>query len=202
MATPTPEYPHTHTGPAFVVGTAPCVTDDLAQARQLYPNAAAIGVNEGVAVTQCDHLFSLHSERLRQWRELAERQWGRVPIVHAANRKRADNIEPSAKAAIDYWWHGVHSGGSSGWSAVRLAHGLGYSPIILCGCPMNGGDGYAVDKTGPPACHQIGEVSADHSMNRRYRSKVAEAVAEGEGKGVYSLSGFTRELLGEPPWPT
>lgn len=191
-----PAYKHTHRGPVIVLGSADCALRDLSRAQIRFCDAPIIGVNDASKISALDHLFSLHAEFLEQWaREQAER-FGRQPLVHSAARKRADD-DASARRIVDYWWAGAHSGATSAWSAVRVAKMMGFERVIMCGCPLRA-TGYATDPRQDKHSRSLGLVADDHPMIKRFRKRLAEYVGEGEGEGVFSMSGFTRELLGAP----
>ena len=80
---------------------------------------------------------------------------------------------------------------------------LGYDRVILCGCPLDA-SGYfeGESKKGRAIghdCRRVGDPSQNlHRTIENYRDKFAK-LAKGEFKGkVFSMSGLTRKLLGEP----
>lgn len=79
---------------------------------------------------------------------------------------------------------------------------LGYDELVLCGAPMNGGDGYYNDKEtdpGNPASPRFGYMAAERGLVKSYKETLA-LYAKAEGDNVFSMSGYTREILGGPSW--
>ncbi len=88
---------------------------------------------------------------------------------------------------VDYFWEGARGGGGSGWGARKLATLLGFGPIILCGMPLNPG-GYA--------SNPIAKLMRREDVIDGFRREIENDVEW--HKGVTSISGWTRELLGAP----
>lgn len=191
-----PAYPHEHAGTAIVLGSAARAPHDLNLARARHPYAPIIGLNDVAKLMPLDHLYSLHYERLPEWQRYQVEHFGHRPVTHASEyiKKRRERGE---FPEIDYWWVGTHCGGTSAWGAVRMAKMMGYSTVILAGCPLDGG-GYCVEHTPNNDCKAVGAVPADDPMIVRYQRRIAEFVQGGEGVNVFSMSGWTRELLGAP----
>jgi hypothetical protein len=96
-------------------------------------------------------------------------------------------------------WRGVASAATSAWTAVRIARAMGYTEIILCGCPLDP-TGYFNPEDTHRFSHDCPRVGLDPESGivMRYRSQFATN-AKAEGKGVFSMSGYTLSLLGPPP---
>lgn len=191
-----PTYPHEHSGPVIVLGSADCALTDLHRVRSHFTNTPIIGVNDASKIHLLDHLFSLHCEGLEDWKNEQLQRFGFRPIIHTAERRRAGE-ERSDYPDVDYWWAGAHTGGTSAWSAVRTAKMMGFERVVLCGCPLTP-TGYCTEPRRSQQTRSVGEVREDHPMLRGYRRRIEEYVAAGEGVGVFSMSGWTRELLGAP----
>lgn len=192
-----PAYPHEHAGTAIVLGSAACAPDDLNHARILRPTATIIAVNDAAKYLPVEHVYSLHVEQLEGWARYQLEHFGRRALVHASERvnKRQDR---SDFPWVDYWWVGTHCGATSAWAAMRMAKLMGFDEVVLAGCPLIGEGGYCVTPTPNDETKSVGRVDADDPMVQRYRRRMAEYVEEGEGAGVLSMSGWTRELLGAP----
>jgi hypothetical protein len=105
-------------------------------------------------------------------------------------------------------WHGPEfSAGatSAGKAALIGLDALGAEKVILCGCPMDGSGYFPGESvTGAtikhdPGCQRVGDpTKQDRTIIRRYRDTMAK-LAQTTFKGrVFSMSGFTRDCLGEP----
>lgn len=187
------DYPVKHSGTLLVVGSAPCAIEDYNAARKLYPRARVMAINEAAGLVPCDFIASLHPEHMRRFLKLQKEKFGRQPTTHAA--------APDAYfEAVDFYWHKTHTGGTSAWCGVLIGKEMGFTSIVLCGCPMVGGDGYAINtKThSEKEERRFGLSAASSSIVRSHKAALADAVASGQGSNVTSMSGYTRELLGGP----
>ncbi len=192
-------------GTVIVVGSAGCVHDDLARlpTRDMTWVAA---VNGGCIVTACDFLMSQHPDKLGYWRDLsraAERCW---PETHSARPPNASGMRDDYPW-VDYWWPQAHNQASSAWTAVRICKLMGFDEIILAGCPLDPREGYfdGEDNTirrGMENESRFGNQVATKGFVLSMQESLRMYVEQGEGHNVFSMSGYTRELLGEPtPWP-
>lgn len=130
------------------------------------------------------HLTSLHAELLPWW--AGYRKAKRIEThlhLHTSNRRHRLGAQPSL---VNRWdlENGACYSGIFG-AAVGLA--LGYSQVILCGVPQTG-DGYVWSPPGKASTHD------DKNLFTELRWW-----ADNRFKGrVRSLSGKTRDVLGEP----
>lgn len=190
-----PSYDTEHSGPLLVVGPATCALADVAAARAIFPDAPVMVVNHAALLLPADFIVSQHHEILATLRGEHIRRFLRKPSVHCAC---PEQLTPAP--GIDHWWRGAASGATSTWGAVRVAKAMGFAPVVLCGCPMVGGDGYAVDiplGNGVERKNLVGYAEAASGLVKNYQQRLIDA-ARAEGKGVYSMSGFTRQVLGAP----
>jgi hypothetical protein len=79
---------------------------------------------------------------------------------------------------------------------------MGFDRIILAGCPLDG-SGYAPGEIDgikkEPSCARIGDPKKQGATTvRRYKEKMAELAATTFKGRVFSMSGLTKQLLGEP----
>ena len=185
----TSPYPFRHSGPVLVCGSAWCLHDDYARAREIFPDAPVIAVNGAAGEVPSRFLFSQHPLSLPRWIGQQRERFGSTLEVHAAGeRHRRNRLGKRPNCPwVDYWWDGIASGGTSAGGARRLAKALGFAPVILCGAPLD---------PGPYAYRDISKLNMKLSVMRRYRSAVEADVAHHEG--AYSMSGWTRQLLKEP----
>ena len=97
-----------------------------------------------------------------------------VPIVSWSAGPAVDTVIP-----VPEGWHGT-----SALYAVAVAMELGASSVILAGCPIDGGPRF------DGLCSLVGDLEF-------YRSCWHHAFPTIHGR-VFSLSGWTRDLLGAP----
>ena len=176
-------------GPALVCGFGPSLGDDLRAARGLYPAAPVVAVNRAIAAVRSRHVFTFHPEMTGKWRGLAKHYWGTEITVHAGY------LKGHARADADHWWEGLGAFRNSGVGAAVFALTAGHETAILCGVGGQA-DGYYV----PGA-------AADRTWKGKQGAKNAEQVREMAGRvkasdygpRVFSMSGVTREILGNPP---
>lgn len=188
-----PAYPRRHRGTVVVAGFADTLQSDLDRVQAAMSGLPVIAVNKAAEHIKAFAVFSFHFERdkLGLWATEQNKRFGRGCAVFAPGKK--DWLEHNQRnyPYVDHWAPETASRGSSGWCAARLARLLGFEEIVLCGVPVEGRR-YA-DRT-PARYWQGGDTNAV----RQFR-KAIEADRENH-QGVYSMSGWTRELLGAPSW--
>lgn len=181
-------------GTLLIVGSAASMYYDLDEAKKLRPMAHVLLINgAGQLVEHAEHLLCGHGEKAEQFIAARRARFPNAPPIftHASRRGGTD------PKGVTHIWSGVSTGGTSAWKAVRVGRGMGYSEFILCGCPIDA-SGYTPGESAGIAhsCDRIG--LGQGRMYDNYRRTFAVR-AIGEGKGVYSMSGYSRELLGYPP---
>lgn len=160
--------------------------DDLERARRLYPDAPAIAVNDAAREVEAIALYSRHPQRFAEppygWIARQARKFGNGFTVHGSNKAAHGDLPD-----VNFWWEDARGLGGSAWGARKLAWLMGFDRVILCGCPLVPGN-----YTG----HRLGMLMARAGVIDNLRAGIA---AETEWhEGVYSMSGTTREILGEP----
>lgn len=127
-------------------------------------------------------LYSKHPDRF------ITRRWLTAQLLHfGPTTVHADQKAALHTDCVQYWWTGLWGGGGSAWDARKLAAGMGFSPVILCGCPL--------DTSGHVGSHAFGSFM--------HREDIVEDLREGLAadtewhEGAFSMSGWTREVLGE-----
>jgi len=187
------------------------VFEDIAAARELYPDADTITINEACGgVENIQHMLAGHTvkaEAFVEYRREKFPNWEQPIAVHASWHRLNEAPRDDYPSVTD--WHGgdVITGASSAGKAIQIGLKLGYEPIILAGCPMNG-SGYfnqaetdrfqkAFMKFGK--CRRIGDAAEQqHRSIQKYREKFKE-LSDTVWKGkVFSMSGYTRDCLGAP----
>lgn len=184
-----PPYPHRHSGPVLVCGSAWTLANDLAWARSLFPEAPIIAVNGAAGETPCQHVFSQHPLNMPRWLDWRKRRFVGGFEVHAAGeRHRRNRLGKRPECPwVDYWWAGIASNGSSSWGARRLAKALGFDAVVLCGVPLT---------PGPYAYDDVSKLNRRQGVMDHYRAAILADTDYHEG--TYSMSGWTRETFGEP----
>lgn len=191
----------------LAVGSAPCLFEDLDQARRQFPAAEVMTINgSATSVAHAEHVLAGHTD-LAELLHAGRRQ----AFPHAAPWRlhaswsphpRRRPTPPSAEyPSVTDWHTGVSSGATSAGKAAMIGLKLGFSRVVLCGCPMDG-SGYTFDELAvpmTPGMQRIGDPSKQDRLTiRRYREAMAKLAAN-EFKGrVHSMSGFTRRVLGAP----
>lgn len=177
--------------PALVCGSAACLFDDIERAKKVFGNLPIIAVNGAAKLVPAVAMYSKHPDRFvtRRWAEAQQHFFGKCASVHADVRaKKRKTYNARIISVVEYWWDGIWGGGGSAWDARKLAKYLGFSPVILCGCPL---------VAGPYA----GSLSFGSSLHSKDVADKLFAELEREADwhiDAYSMSGRTRELLGEP----
>ncbi len=204
----------------LVVGSAPCLFDDVEEALKLRPLAEIMLVNGAcTALEFAEHMLCGHEEKVEQFvRERRLRFPKAPPIrVHASTHlHRLACAKQMMPSVTDWWPHEVGVGATSASKAVKICFMLGAIEVILCGCPMDQ-PGYFEGEAKVQqhrSCQRIGDHGKAFGLYepsgrqldvqetriiRGYREKF-KILAQGEFKGrVFSMSGFTRAQLGAPP---
>lgn len=181
-------------GTLLVVGSAACVFDDLKRARAVRPHAHVLLINGAAQlVRDAQHVLAGHCEKAHLFMAARQRKFPDAPPVYVHASVRSGKPMPEC---VTHRWRGVATGATSAWKAVRIGKAMGYEEVILCGCPMND-SGYAPGESDGIGhdCARIG--LGQGRMYQNYRDSFRRKAA-GEGERVYSMSGYSRELLGAP----
>lgn len=180
----------------LIAGSAPCLYDDLEKAKKLRPNHYVMAINDAARWVPCDLIFSIHPEKMASW-SADQRIFNSKFTTHSALEFEVQRVK---YPAVDYWWLGVISSATSAWSGALLAYSMGFPEIILCGCPMNGGDGYAGDtEKGSPSNPRFGYKSPESGLIKSFKDSVALNAQKAITMHVFSMSGYTQEKFGAPP---
>lgn len=209
----------------LVVGSAPCLYDDVERALKLRPLASIMLVNGAcTAIENAEHVLAGHEEKAEFFARERRRVFPNAPPwkLHACCRPaRTGQYQQMFPSVTDWHPHEIGVGATSASKAAKLAFIMGFSEVILCGCPMNQ-PGYFEGEAQVPqhaACMRIGDHGdvkgirgavilgptgkpgkvQETRIIRGYRDKFKQ-LADGEFKDrVFSMGGFTRDCLGEPP---
>lgn len=159
----------------------------LGSADCLWADLDALGAWDGVVIAvnkaavlypgRVDHWATLHPENYANWK--------------AERAARGGNVDMRTWARLHASMYGVTDrfhgwgGGTSGLFAVSVALlGLRAENVILCGMPLEDRPHIDHDDPWPQAVtyHEFWRARLDEMRGR-----------------VFSMSGWTREILGEPP---
>jgi hypothetical protein len=190
----------------LVVGSAPSLFDDLAAAQALYPDAEIMLVNGAcAAVEAAQHVLAGHTDKAEEFARAREEAFPfALPWrLHATQRIGSNPIRPEEYPSVTDWWGpDCTSGATSAGKAALIGLRMGFDRIILVGCPLDGSGYFVGESAGIPqlrSCQRVGDATKQQAATiRRYKKRMAE-LAETTFKGkVFSMSGYTRELLGYP----
>lgn len=170
-------------GTLIVVASAPQAAHDLRNAMALRPRALIMAVNAGALVGPVDFVTSLDKAMLLWAQTEQRRRFGADPSRHLPYPPMGRRVvhfhvhgepAPEDQGFYDHAWPGTQCGATSAWCAVRIGKRMGFTEIILAGAPLS-----------DPAYAE-------------YAGRLEGYIAAGEGNGVTSMSGRTRDLLGSP----
>lgn len=175
---------------ALVLGGGAQVWRDLDAALDLSEFDAVIACNDAAAdyPGHLDALVTLHAEKVGVW--LGRRKALGLPkpdqvIGHDEASRGVLRLPEGLSGFTSYRFDGQADSGSSGLFALKVALiDLGHDRAVLCGVPMDEASGHFFDPSvwRGAASHQRGWKQALPTIKDRARS----------------MSGWTRELLGEP----
>lgn len=174
----------------------------MAKALRLRPFAEIMAVNGACsAVKDAGHMLAGHTDKAELFAAARKNAFPGVPIRIHANWARPDKGYPKAKypSVTDWWGPEVSTGATSAGKAARIGLRMGFDEVILCGCPLDG-SGYAeADAKVPHDCHRVGDPAKQDRLSVKGYKRRMQRLAETEFKGrVFSMSGYTRDLLGLP----
>ena len=190
----------------LVVGSAPRALADLAAAKRLYPDAEVMLVNGACTMVEAaQHMVAGHTVKANQFVAARDKAFPLAgPIrVHANTLvKHRRDYEIAYPVVTDWWGPEMSSGATSAGKAALIGLAMGFGPVVLCGCPMDG-SGYDLNEAVVPhdrACARVGHAAAQGKrMVLSYQEKMASLAATVFKGKVFSMSGYTREHLGSPP---
>lgn len=197
VGTSSPKYPRQERGICFVIGTHPCWHDDYVEALTTLgvDDYAVCAVNDAVELILADHIATCHGEKIEQFIEKHAHRWPDEPLPTIHLR----DVETAKTERSAYRWP-VKMGASSAIFAAAVMVMIGYEKVILCGCPLAGGGGYANKTThaSTPDDPRIGFISPDSLMLQAWHDAMYHAkddVPEITEK-IRSMSGKTKQIFG------
>ena len=156
----------------IITGSAPCVLEDLARAKELATSYDLLAVGLDAVDKYAEPIKYVSTYHPKEIAEIAERRagYGNTDYLVISHQEK-----PGVDICIKDWW--IPSGSSS-LLGVQAAQRLGYDKIILCGCPLTG-------------------KNKDEQDYKNFHSGWQKRLKE-ISACVRSLSGWTRDLLGAP----
>lgn len=165
---------------ALVLGGAQCLHEDVAAAQKLFKADIIVAVKDiGITWPHVDYWATFHPERLPK--ELAQRRAAGLPDpkkVYTYRLRVPDKLNIPMQI-IDT------KGGSSGMMGTEVAL-LVADKVVLCGIPLD-----------PKQKHYRRPKKEGWPAALVYRKAWKAAYPKLKGR-VRSMSGWTKELLGEP----
>lgn len=189
-------------GTLMVIGSAPCLFRDYERARARRPLHHVMSINEAAGAIAGEHVLAGHIEKAAMFIAYREQLFPHAPApcVHASFHLDRQRL-PSIPTCVTHVWRGVSSGATSAWKAVKIGRAMGYDEVVLCGCPLEASGYFNQEDTArfKHGCARIGY--GEGRMYENYRVSFAKRAKEARSMGwtVYSMSGYSRELLGEIP---
>ena len=125
---------------AIVVGSAPCLHEDLKRALELYPFAFICAVNGAcVEIEELDAIVSGHTDKAEIFTEARRKAFPEgKPFDVFANWARPGREPKQEYPSVTRWLGaGCSTGATSAAKAVRMTCEMGYEKVILCGCPCD-----------------------------------------------------------------
>lgn len=174
-------------------GSAPCLLEDFAYVKEHRPYARVIAINEAVSGVWADFLVSYHAEKFDEFKAISLN-----PDVTSHTGKSYRG--PEEEAQIDYRHDGIWFGASSAGDAIQIARKMGFSEIIMVGCPMNGGDGYFRKTSLGGICPRFGApqtmLSSNVDMVVNHKNKLKALKDKVDLSMVRSVRGYSSEVMG------
>lgn len=187
-----PSHPR-YSGTVVVCGFANTLWDDLKKVSEVRPNLPTIAVNEASLHVKAFAIYSFHTEKekLGRWTEEQRTRFGDNFSVYGSGSDDFYEHNRRNYPYVNYWAPASASRGSSGWCARILASMMGFDEVVLCGVPLDHRR-YADKK--PAWYWQSGRTNAVTVFQKAVKADTVHHA------GCYSMSGWTRELLGLPPF--
>ncbi len=184
----TPKHPKNMSGVCFIVGTHPCYREDIEEAKKYFDYIDFCAVNDATNLIHADYIATCHPEKLDQFLE------GVVHGIEIHSRQKMKRPDPRDNEHV---WD-LKIGGGSALFAVAAMLAIGYDEVILCGCPMDGGGGYALRKhNGSVEDPRLGDMEPSNDIVQGYHRHLKKFKEENPlSNCVSSMSGVTEKIFG------
>jgi hypothetical protein len=163
-----------------------------------FQGAKVCAVNEATGLVKADHIATCHAEKLERFIGLHTATWGMTGDRHAPPTIHIRDMDVQKTDRPHYAWRHNFGGGSAIFAAAALI-AIGFETVIFCGCPMDGGGGYALrTHEATPDDQRVGYLNADSTMIQAWHLSM-EALASGApaiASRIRSMSGRTSEIFG------
>ena len=192
-----------HRGCAIICGASPSLFEDLEAAKKLRPEATILGVKYTASlVPEIEHIWTQHGEMTLKIRAAVNR-----PIIVHARPKALQTAKGTvwhipykreAYDSIDYIWPSLSfATGSSGVAGAMWArHGMGFDEVIMAGIGLTTADKSYI--AGYPNKYSKGDSYASTDQIDNWVRILKKHQEDGKTEGIFSMSGKTRNILGEP----
>lgn len=176
----------------MVVGTHPDWERDYDKAlrslKKEHETIELCAVNDATKLIKADHLATCHAENLHLF--INKHDAG----IEIHTRKKLKKYD---KRENQFVWGYSYGGGSSLFAAATMLI-IGYDLVVLCGCPMNGRDGYALKShDGDQQSPRLGEKSFRDSTLNHYHTNMRNFVHGcPSAHKIRSMSGVTQKIFG------
>lgn len=200
-------------GTLLVVGSAPCLFADVERALSLRPLAAVMLVNGACsALERAEHVLAGHSYKAEEFAASRRKAFPNAPPWHlhaTVTQKHHAEAASVFRSVTDWWDKSYCQGATSIAKGVDIGlRGLHFDEAILCGAPMDGSGYFQGECTRVIDCLRVGDASSHtgwgptrdqrHRVIDGYRRKFKDKFAPIYKGRLYSMSGFTRDVVGEP----
>jgi hypothetical protein len=183
-----PEIAGKYSGRLIIASGGRCVWDDLERigmAKNHDPHPHIMCINEMIMFYpgRVEHAYSNNHSYLKKWVDTRRDQY----LTRYGDIKNTHSNKTGGKWTWPWPGHGTSS-----LNAVYTGIALGYTDIVLCGVPLDdSGHFWEAPWEKSNFVHEI----ADRDGEIKYWANANRKIFEGK---VKSMSGRTRELLGEP----
>jgi hypothetical protein len=153
-------------------------------------------------IEAAEHMLSGHTAKAEEFAKARKESFPVTKIrLHANWASPKRHPRASFPSVTDWWGADMSSGATSAGKAALIGLKMGFDPIILCGCPLDG-SGYSFDEavvSQDKSCQRVGDPKVqDRRTIRAYKERYV-SLAQSTFKGkVFSMSGFTRMHSGAP----
>ena len=170
-------------GVCLVIGCHPCWKEDYLNASEKYPEHKICLVNYATNLSRGDYLCTVHGDKIKSFLKLYK-HGNKLTIIQRDN-EYAVNDYPKLEL-------GSH-GGSGVFAAAAMAH-IGFDTVIMCGCPITGDGGYAIENKNH---NYLPWIDSAHKRVKKWVDGMREFKNNSMlSHKIKSMSGNTKEIFG------
>lgn len=181
----------------MIVGSGPTWKEDFKVVSTARPNAKVMTIGHAAGLVRADFLVTDHYETHPMMTKLQLK-------FHTEFTNHCTRGSPWRAWAkwVDYWWDWERSSATSLQTAVRIGLEMGFTELILCGCPMDAAPMVhpaqrRKDGAQWPPPNKVRKLDSP-SVLEDFRSHFLLYAPSWKDRNVRSMSGWTREQLGGP----